>query len=398
MSSNGVLWMLHEVESNNEIEVHDEPQADASPYGGNGFSCSGIVQTAITRVVDGNVVDTTSVQGMVLAIDMAVSPTGSALALAQAGQADLEAPRPSVEFIDEDGESTGAGGTSMVSQNSSVMIVRTPNVGTGCAFPETIPVTGQATSVAYTPGGQILVQLREPAALVVANDPGERNDGRFASGQIALGGESMRDTGHDLFHMDSGAGIACAGCHAEGGDDGHVWHFSTVGARRTQAINVGLAGTLPLHWDGDMKDLSMIMDKVFVGRMGGIHESKDRLEVLENWVFAQRPTPAAVPADDAAALRGKEVFESAEVGCNGCHNGDALTNNHSYDVGTEPGHELQVPSLHGVGYRAPFIHNGCAKTLEDRFDPSCGGGDQHGHTSQLDGEQIGDLIAYLKTL
>jgi cytochrome c peroxidase len=111
-----------------------------------------------------------------------------------------------------------------------------------------------------------------------------------------------------------------------------------------------------------------------------------------------RPTPAAVPADDAAALRGKQLFESAEVGCNGCHNGDALTNNHNYDVGTEPGHELQVPSLHGIGYRAPFIHTGCAPTLQDRFDPSCGGGDMHGHTSQLDDGQIGDLVAYLRSL
>jgi cytochrome c peroxidase len=59
---------------------------------------------------------------------------------------------------------------------------------------------------------------------------------------------------------------------------------------------------------------------------------------------------------------------------------------------------MQVPSLIGVAYRAPFIHTGCAATLRDRFDPSCGGGDKHGHTSQLDGGQIDDLVAYLETL
>jgi hypothetical protein len=30
--------------------------------------------------------------------------------------------------------------------------------------------------------------------------------------------------------------------------------------------------------------------------------------------------------------------------------------------------------------------------------PVCGGGDLHGHTSQLTPQQLGDLVAYLKTL
>jgi hypothetical protein len=401
-NGDGTLWMLHEIESNNEIAVQDEPQAESSPYGGDGFTCSGIVQTAVTRMAGDQVVGTVSVQGLVLAVDMAVSPTGSALAIAQAGEADQETPRPHTDFIDSEGNVSGGSAPSIgKNPTSAVVLVRTGNVNDsgGCAFSETLPVSGQATSVAYTPTGQLLVQLREPARLVVVNDPqAPLSNDQFATGEINLGGESTFDTGHELFHRDSGAGIACAGCHAEGGDDGHVWHFSTVGARRTQAVNVGLAGTLPLHWDGDMKNLAMFMDKVIVGRMGGVHQFKDRHEVLENWVFALRPTPAAVASDDAAALRGKDLFESAEVGCNGCHNGDALTNNKNYDVGTEPGHELQVPSLHGVGYRAPFIHTGCATTLEGRFDPNCGGGDLHGHTSQLDEGQIGDLVAYLKSL
>jgi hypothetical protein len=44
------------------------------------------------------------------------------------------------------------------------------------------------------------------------------------------------------------------------------------------------------------------------------------------------------------------------------------------------------------------MHNGCAKTLLDRFLPSCGGGDAHGKTSQLSEPQRLDLVAYLNTL
>jgi hypothetical protein len=44
------------------------------------------------------------------------------------------------------------------------------------------------------------------------------------------------------------------------------------------------------------------------------------------------------------------------------------------------------------------MHDGCAKTLADRFKPACGGGDEHAHTSQLSAEELADLIAYLDTL
>jgi len=89
------------------------------------------------------------------------------------------------------------------------------------------------------------------------------------------------------------------------------------------------------------------------------------------------------------------LFSSKEVGCTGCHNGPLLTNNQTADVGT--GGLYQVPWLIGLAARAPFLHNGCAATVRERFGP-CGGGDLHGHTSQLGAEQIGDLAAFLETL
>jgi len=76
---------------------------------------------------------------------------------------------------------------------------------------------------------------------------------------------------------------------------------------------------------------------------------------------------------------------------------DQLTNNNSVAVGT--GEMFQVPSLRGVGWRAPYMHDGCAATLSDRFtDATCGGGDQHGMTSQLSEADRADLIAYLQSL
>jgi len=123
-----------------------------------------------------------------------------------------------------------------------------------------------------------------------------------------------------------------------------------------------------------------------------------RLDSLADWVLNLDP-PAPIRADDEpAVLRGKKLFESSEVACATCHSGKKLTNNETVDVGTSNGEPLQVPSLLGVGHRSPLIHNGCAQTLAERFDPECGGGDKHGKTSQLSPAELDDLIAYLDSL
>jgi hypothetical protein len=43
------------------------------------------------------------------------------------------------------------------------------------------------------------------------------------------------------------------------------------------------------------------------------------------------------------------------------------------------------------------MHDSCAATLCDRFDPACGG-DKHGDVSGLSAAQIDDIVAYLTAL
>jgi hypothetical protein len=107
--------------------------------------------------------------------------------------------------------------------------------------------------------------------------------------------------------------------------------------------------------------------------------------------------PLASPRGEATAVaRGAAIFADPTVGCTGCHDGPQLSNHTVVDVGT--GGKFKVPSLIAVRYRAPYLHDGCAATLADRFGPVCGGGEKHGHTQQLDAGQIGDLVAYLESL
>ena len=173
-----------------------------------------------------------------------------------------------------------------------------------------------------------------------------------------------------------------------------VWLFD-LGPRRTQNVSGGVLDTMPLHWDGNLDNLHDFVGEVFVTRMGGAEQSDDVIDHLGSWLN-KLPTVAPSSAHDSDAIaRGQALFDDASVGCNNCHAG-GRSNNQTVNVGT--GKPFQVPSLIGVANRAPFMHDGCAPTLRDRFDPACGGGDAHGHTSQLSEPQIDDLIAYLETL
>ncbi len=96
----------------------------------------------------------------------------------------------------------------------------------------------------------------------------------------------------------------------------------------------------------------------------------------------------------SVVARGKKLF-SGEAGCSDCHSGPDLTNNATIDVGK--GAPTQVPALLGVGARAPFLHDGCATTLADRFAPACGGA-FHGNVAAIGANDIPDLVAYLESL
>jgi len=251
-------------------------------------------------------------------------------------------------------------------------------------------VQGEPIALAYDADESLWVQTREPAMLQKVVQFSVR-------ATISLSSDSRADTGWAIFHSNSGAGIACASCHPEGGEDGRVWDFNTLGPRRTQSLRGKVSGTEPFHWGGELPTFDALIKEVYLGRMAGPALQTDQQQVLFNWINAIPALPQSAPADAAAVARGKAIFEdTTHAACTSCHSGPELTNNSDADVGT--GGKFQVPRLIGVGWRAPFLHDGCASTLSDRFT-SCGGTtDLHGVTSSLTAAQISDLVAYLQTL
>jgi cytochrome c peroxidase len=118
------------------------------------------------------------------------------------------------------------------------------------------------------------------------------------------------------------------------------------------------------------------------------------VQALTDWLDT---IPALAPADDLDAPlvdRGRTLFFDATVGCADCHSGAEYSDNLKHDVGTSG--TFVTPALLGVGLRAPLMHDGCARTLKDRFG-ICGG-TNHGKIDQLSSADLDALVAFMRSL
>ena len=399
----GGVVLVHQRATTAELEIEPDDGSGGSPYGGGASgseSCGGLQRSSLTSFNVGGQVMPGPDLAVSLPLDVAVGRDGHA-AIAGAGRADMEAPRSSFVSRDSGGISFSSSGPIVDSSQNLTTVDLTDPVECNAFRGSPFDLSGldgpeqYVVSVAADPirSGRYLVQTREPAQLLIMST------NEAAQAVIQLGGESVADTGFDLFHRNAEAGISCASCHPDGSDDGHVWSFKGQGLRRTQPLDVGLAGTAPFHWDGSLGEVGELMGEVFVNRMGGVHQGPERLEALTDWLFELSPPVAEAPLDESRVFRGRHLFESLEVGCADCHRGQSFTDNNSYDVGTgQKGEKFQVPSLLGIGTRWRFIHDGCASSLRERFELDCAGGDKHGKISQLGPGEVDDLVAYLETL
>jgi hypothetical protein len=321
---------------------------------------SGAVLGVLTILAaDGTVTVNTQFNG-VLPVDVAVSSDGSLIAAVAPGNAFTSTLSTLFEF-------TPCG-------------VPVPRNQTGVSL-------NQPIAIAFNSANDLIVQTREPTELVILSqsEPGATS--------IPLSTTSLADTGFDVFHTQAGGLIACASCHPEGRDDGHVWTLDG-NRRRTPSLRGTIAGTAPYHWPGDEPNLDVLVNDVYTVRMSGATLAPGQMDALTSWVESVPAPPAPTWVDSSAAKRGKTIFNRVDVGCITCHSGAKFTNNQTVDVGT--GGKFQVPPLVGVGWRTPLLHDGCAATIADRFG-ACSS-PQHGSITGLSTGDISDLSTYLETL
>ncbi len=236
--------------------------------------------------------------------------------------------------------------------------------------------------------------------------------------------------------------VTCATCHAMPGADGRI-----VAGRPNARLDLGgmLAAEFPstaarpvwgpgrvdLSDDGvdnpvAISDLRPVRSERYLHHdatvRNGLIELAIRIETLiitsNRWsvrpprkvafalaLYLWEMHPTAVGSADARSARGEKAFSDR---CERCHSapdfaGDRMS---IASIGTDPAAGLsedrttgtyRIPSLRGVGDRAPLLASGQVPDLETLFDPAR---KAKGHRYGLDlpEDQRRDLIAYLRTL
>jgi mono/diheme cytochrome c family protein/cytochrome c553 len=338
--------------SNATVMVHQRSQispitgsCEGSSYGGKGQV--GTVHSVVEQVTPIGTMVVGLALKAVLPVDVAVSADGTRMAIAAAG--------------------SGVH-TWQQAFSSSGFVPNHPGI--------------HATAVLYR-NDTLVAFTREPAMLHLISP-----SNTFQT--LTLNTVNVASTGHELFHRPTASQIACASCHPEAGEDGHVWNLPE-GPRRTPTLRGGLTSTAPFHWSGDQATIGSLMSDVLVKRMGGVPQSPARADATLRWLDGQPALPAPSGLDAPAIARGSLLFSGA-AGCASCHSGALGTNNANANVGT--GALFQVPRLVELAHRAPYFHDGRIQTMPERFT-AAGGGNLHGATSQLSSAEVADLVAYL---
>lgn len=195
--------------------------------------------------------------------------------------------------------------------------------------------------------------------------------------------------------------FACATCHSEGTEDKQTWFVDGV-PRQTPSLAGRLADTAPYNWEGTKDELATNMDQT-IERLGGLGLGEGEKADLEAYLtrgLVPPPNPYLDPAGlTPEQLHGQALFEDPIVGCATCHGGDALTDGRSHAIelaGEETAPTpLNTPSLRGLYYTAPYLHDGRAATLREALELTA---TTMGHTADLSEAEIDALVAYLLTL
>jgi cytochrome c peroxidase len=190
-----------------------------------------------------------------------------------------------------------------------------------------------------------------------------------------------------------------------------------------------MAWTHPIHWSADRDEVQdfehTIRGPLMQGRgliRGDVNESlsepnrglSESLDALAAYSNSHKIalSPHAENGLTESARRGRELFFSEETACSSCHSGPFYTDSVPrsseeiirHDVGTGEGDPTEkmgpaydTPTLLGVYRTAPYLHHGRAASLEEVLT-KYNADDRHGNTSELNHQQIADLVEFLKSL
>jgi len=210
--------------------------------------------------------------------------------------------------------------------------------------------------------------------------------------------------------------FACRSCHPDGHVDGLAYDFAIDGLGLNILDNrslLGIADTAPFKWNGKNESLHVQCGPRFAMVLTFAdpfpeNELDDLVAYIESLPPPLHPQGTEL---NAAQLRGKHLFERAadkdgeEIApgdrCTFCHPPPLFTNRLPSTVATKAKtdtvEQFDTPHLVGIGFSAPYLHDGRARTLEEIWtvhSPE----NTHGKVNDMTKAQLNDLVEYLKTL
>lgn len=192
--------------------------------------------------------------------------------------------------------------------------------------------------------------------------------------------------------------MSCHSCHTLG----HTNHRlndnlsdGSFGAPKRVPSLLGVADTSPWAWNGSVTTLEEQVSKSVQNTMHGQIRPEDVNDIVAYLKTLKLPdSTLRTQASNSQVSQGEKLF--VEFECATCHAPPTFTTPRTYDVKVtdELGNrEFNPPSLRGLVYRSPLLHDGQAKSLPALFNVH-----QHGLTRQLSEAELTALVAYLQTL
>lgn len=201
--------------------------------------------------------------------------------------------------------------------------------------------------------------------------------------------------------------FSCHSCHTDGHTNGQradTFGDEDRGAPKKVVSLLGTASSGPWAWNGSKSHLEeQIKTSLIISMQTQMESDELPIEPLAAYLRTLSSPPSieaargvqherAVTPDLLAEAR--HQFDSA--GCRHCHSGDAFTSQDSFDVGIhdEMGETyFNPPSLRGISQRAPYFHDGRAKSLDEVLKSA-----HHDAETPLTTSQVRLLTLFLESL
>lgn len=316
--------------------------------------------------------------------------------------------------LGEPGDAAGDPGAVYIGKNDSVAIALSGvgQVAIG-QMPKVHALSGKSTStselkrvkvgrrpIAITADGERLIvanMFSDSLAVMSLENPWKATEVRLGDMKEL----TAEQKGEQLFfdsRLSLDGWMSCHSCHTLG----HTNHRlndnlsdGAFGAPKLVPSLLGVADSGPWAWNGSVSTLEEQVEKSVQNTMHGQILPEDVKSIAAYLKTLKLPeSTLQQQASNSQVDQGAKLF--AEFECASCHAPPAFTTPRVYDVklADELGNrEFNPPSLRGLVYRSPLLHDGRAKSLTEVFQVH-----QHGVTRQLSDAELAALVAYLKTL